>query len=332
MSELRGYSSVIGHQENIAMLKNIAAKERVSHAYVFQGEAGIGKMKLVKLFAAALQCGLRSGEPCMNCPSCIKAAGGNHPDIITIRRTKTDSIGVDDIREQIIDTIQIKPYEGKYKIYIIPDASLMTVQAQNALLKSLEEPPKYAVIILVADNVGMLLPTIMSRSMVINVRPVKDSVLKEYLQKELFVPDKLADIYTAIAKGRIGMAARLAGSDEYRVKIDESIYLLGRFKQMNSIELIDYQRKIASNKNDIFDYLDLFTIWFRDVLLYKATKEADSLIFKNEIHAIKTWANTSSYQGIQTIIDAFDVARTRLKANVNPELVLELAFLTMLEN
>ena len=339
MAELKGYSSIVGHRDTISMLKKIVSKEKIPHAYVFQGEQGVGKTKTAMLFAAALLCsheekdGVKlSGEPCMECISCIKAMSGNHPDIIMLRREKPDVIGVDDIRKQIIDTVQIKPFESKYKIYIIPDASSMTIQAQNALLKTLEEPPEYVIIILIASNVDTLLPTVMSRSMLIRFNPVNEHLIKEYLVNEMNVPEKLANIYAAISMGKTGVAIQLVESEEFREKINESVYFLSKFKLMSSMERMEHQRKFAADKKEIFDYLDIFTIWFRDVLLYKATMEADSIIFKEEISAIKEWANKSSYEGIQNIINAIDKARTRLKANVNPELVLELVFLTMLEN
>ena len=117
----------------------------------------------------------------MVCHSCKQALSGNHPDLIYVTHEKPASIGVDDIREQINDTIQIRPYSSYYKIYIVDEAEKMTVQAQNALLKTIEEPPSYAVIILITTNQEAFLPTILSRCVQLKLKPLKDFTVKSYL-------------------------------------------------------------------------------------------------------------------------------------------------------
>lgn len=105
----------------------------------------------------------------------------------------------------------MKPYNGKYKIYIVPDADMMTVQAQNALLKTIEEPPAYAVILLLTENANSLLPTICSRCVMLKLRNIKDQLVKRYLMEQLQVPDYKADVCSCFAQGNIGKAAMLAG-------------------------------------------------------------------------------------------------------------------------
>ncbi len=332
MAEARGYEKIKGYREIKAMLRNTVQKGKGFHAYIFHGEAGCGKGTMAELFAMALLCEKGSGEPCMECPSCKKALSGNHPDIIKIRHEKPESIGVDEIRKQLVDDIYIKPFESKYKIYLVPDASMMTVQAQNAILKTLEEPPEYAVIILLADNMEALLPTIVSRCSSVGFQPLSDRMVKEYLLNEMQLSEYYANIYAALAMGKIGSAKKLAKSEEFGEKLQSAIQFLKHSKGLENTERIDLTRKLSVNKKDIYDHLDIYTIWFRDVLYFKATKETEAIIFKEERSDITKRAAVSSYEGLQKILDAIDTARVRLRANVNPELVLELLFLTISEN
>ena len=186
---------------------------------------------------------------------------GNHPDLIYVTHEKPASIGVDDVRRQINDTIQVKPYSSAHKIYIVDEAEKMTVQAQNALLKTIEEPPAYAVILLLTTNAEAFLPTILSRCVQLKLKPLKDG-------------DKL----------------------------------------------------------DIHQCLDFMQMWYRDVLMYKTTKDINLLIFKDEFSTVNAMSTVSGYEGLERILTAIDKARIRLDANVNMELVMELLLLTMKEN
>ena len=332
MTVKKGYDLVTGYKDIKSMLIKTVQKDKVSHSYIFCGESGSGKTTMATMFAAALMCEERTGEACMECPSCRKVQSRNHPDIIVVQHEKPESIGVDDIRKGIVDDICIKPFESRYKIYIIPEAQLMTSQAQNALLKTLEEPPQYAVIILLSESTEGLLPTIVSRCTVIRFNPLSDEIVKNYLEEELMIPEYTASIYAAMAMGKIGTAKKLALSEDFSKKMNESIHYLKRSKDIDAIERIDFNKKFSADKREIYEYLDIFTIWFRDVLLFKATREKEDVIIKDEISAIKKRASLSSYEGLQIILEAIDNARVRLRANVNPELVMELLLLTISEN
>ena len=242
------------------------------------------------------------------------------------------SISVDDIRKQINEDIQIKPYSGKYKIYIMADADLMTVQAQNALLKTIEEPPSYAVIFLLTENADSLLPTICSRCVMLKLRNIKDQLVKKYLMEQLQIPDYKAELCTAFAQGNIGRAIMLASSDHFNEIRDEAVQLLKYIDTMELPELMDAVKRITVYKIEITDYLDILMIWYRDVLIYKATKNIDRVIFGEELEFIRERAKKSSYEGIETILKALEKAKERLKANVNFELVMELLLLTIKEN
>lgn len=331
LEEKMGFGAIVGHEDVVAHLKNAIRTDKVSHAYIFGGERGSGKRLLATVFAMTLQCLEHGTDPCQVCPSCRKLQSGNHPDVIFVTHEKPNSIGIDDIREQLIGDIGIKPYESPYKIYIVDDASKLTLQAQNALLKTIEEPPAYAVIILLADNTDALLPTITSRCVKLNLKPVSDDEMKDYLMNQLHVPDYQAEIEASFAQGNIGRAKQLAESTDFMEMTEDVIRLLKNSRRMDVAAMIEVVKAWSSDKLDIYDRLDIFTMWFRDVLLFKATREIDGLIFKEEINAISERASVSSYEGIEKILEAIQTAGNRLRANVNFELTMELLFLTIRE-
>ena len=155
-----GFNDIIGHEEIIRHLKNAIETEKVSHSYIFTGDPGSGKKLLAGTYAMTLQCEEGGTEPCGHCDSCKKAIGKNHPDIIMVTHEKPNVITIDEIREQVINDVDIKPYCSPHKIYIIADAEMLNPQAQNALLKTIEEPPEYAVILLLTENAECFLQAI----------------------------------------------------------------------------------------------------------------------------------------------------------------------------
>lgn len=326
------FKDVVGHKDIINYIRNAVTEDKVSHAYILNGERGSGKKMLATLFATTLLCEKHGPDPCNTCHSCHQAESGSHPDIIRVTHEKPNTISVDDIRTQINEDIQIKPYQGPYKIYIIPEADLMTVQAQNALLKTIEEPPAYAVIFLLTENAEALLPTIQSRCVMLKLRNIKDTLIRKYLMETLQVPDYKADMCTAFAQGNMGRAIMLATSDHFSEIREEAVQLLKYINEMDLSEVTKAIKKITAYKLEINDYLDILMIWYRDVLLYKATKDISKVVFKDQIGAIRERAKKSSYEGIEKILESLDKAKTRLKANVNFELVMELLLLTIKEN
>ena len=326
------FQDIIGQDQMKEHLMGAIQHGKVSHAYLINGERSSGKEFIAKVFAKALQCEEGVIEPCGKCHSCKQAESGNQPDIIFVTHEKPNSFGVEDIRTQINQDIVIKPYSSKYKIYIMNEAEKMTVQAQNALLKTLEEPPAYAVIILLTTNVEAMLPTILSRLVVLNMKPVGDQLVKDYLMKEVKVPNYKADICVAFARGNLGKAKLLATSEEFDKVKEEAISLLKNIRQMEIQEVMKAIKKIGEYKLEVNDYLDIMAIWFRDALLFKATNDANHLIFKEEIQYIKKVADQSTYEGIDSILKALEQAKRRIEANVSFDLAMELLLLTIQEN
>lgn len=281
--------------------------------------------------AAPASLTLSAIDSCGECRSCRQAETHNQPDIITWHYQKETSISVDDIRALVSD-VQIKPYASRYKVYILPDAQKMTQQAQNALLKTLEEPPEYAVLVLLTTSRDAMLETILSRCVVLPLRPVGSGLVKQYLMDRHGIPDYQAEICEAFAQGNIGKAVSLATSDDFYQMIERTVQILTHISEWDVSDIVALIRQMDKQKDSIDDLLDLFTIWYRDVLLFKATRNADGIIFREQVVKVREAAQKSSYDGIEKIIGAIRTAKTRLRANVNFDLTMELLLLTMKEN
>ena len=317
------FADVLGHEQTITHLKHAIQFHKVSHAYIINGEKGSGKKLLAGIFAQTLQCKKGGLEPCMECQSCKQSVSQNQPDIIRITHEKPGTISVEDIRQQLNGDILIKPYSSLYKIYIIDEAEKLTIQAQNALLKTIEEPPIYAVILLLTTNVGMLLPTIQSRCVTLHLKPVSSALIEKYLMEDLEIPDYYANICTAFAQGNVGKAKRLALSEDFKEMLSHALHLVKYISEMEVPELIEDLKRINTYKMEINDYLDLLIVWYRDVLLFKATRDADSMVFSEELISIREKARHSSYEGLERIIKALEKTKIRLNANVNFDMALE---------
>lgn len=329
---MKDFANVIGHEEIIEYFQNAIAMDKVSHAYILNGESQSGKMMLAEAFAAALQCEEGGSSPCGKCRSCRQADSRNQPDILYVTHDKPNTLGVEDVRRQLNEDIGLKPYSSRRKVYIVDEAEKMNPQAQNALLKTIEEPPAYAVILLLTTNADAFLPTILSRCVRLDLKAVGDEKIRKFLTGQKGVSNEEADVCIAFAQGNVGKAVRLAGSDHFNEMKNSALNLVKRIHDVDLSEMMQAVRQMSEYKLEMNDYFDFLMIWYRDVLLYKATADANRLIFRDEVYNIKKGASHSSYEGIEQILKSLEKAKARLRANVNFELVIELLLLTIKEN
>lgn len=327
------FEDIIGQEQIRDYLFGNIQSGQIAHAYMLSGENHSGKGYIADIFAASLQCEDEAADnrPCGKCHSCIQAASNNHPDIIHVTHEKPNTISVEDVREQVIADINIKPYNGRYKVYIIPEAEKMTVEAQNALLKTLEEPPEYAVIVLLTSNPSIMLQTIISRCVRLTMKPVDEELLVKYLMKELKIPDYKAKTCASFARGNLGRARELAENDDFALLKEKVLQILKHVRNMDISDTLDAIDILIEHKINIEDILEMFNVFFRDVLMYKSTKDRDALILSEEAELIEKVAE-SSYEGIKGSLDAVRKTKMRLKANVNYEVVVELMLYNIKEN
>ena len=323
------FSEIVGHEQIKEHMQAAIRDKKPFHAYLFQGEEGVGKEALARTFAAGLQCQSESADkPCKECVSCRQMESGNQPDVIWVTREKA-SLGVDEIREQLCNTMDIKPFSSPYKIYLVPEAEKMTEAAQNALLKTIEEPPEYGIVILMTSNISALLPTIQSRCLTMEFRPLSTAVVESYVKEHCQVPDYQARASAAFAQGNLGKAMRYAKSEDFIERKDHIISLLWHVEQMDLSEMLAVIKDLGTRKDEVRDYIDLMVLWYRDVLLFKATKDINQLLFQDEASYISREASHRSYEKIEEILQAFEKAKVRLRANVNFDITMELMLLTL---
>ncbi|MBR1742691.1 MAG: DNA polymerase III subunit delta', partial [Lachnospiraceae bacterium] len=322
---MANFKDIIG-QDNIKKhLQEGITKGKLSHAYIINGETGSGRHLIASALTKTLLCENRTaeGDACGVCKSCMQVDTGNHPDLRFITHEK-QSIGVDDIRTQLINDVTIKPYSSSHKIYIVPDANKMTEEAQNALLKTIEEPPEYAMIILLTDNYENLLETIKSRCIVLNTRPLGKEEITQYLIKNLQMEPERASIAAGFCQGNVGKAIHFASSDDFQKMKEDTLNLLKKIDEMDVTEIMTVIEELATKKGKINEYLDLMLLWFRDILMFKVTKDANILLYREEYNTISKQASKRNYEDIENIINAIDKAKIRLDANVNFKTAIEL--------
>lgn len=323
-TNVKNFSSIVGLEDVKDHLQNAISMNKISHAYIISGEKDAGKMMLAEAFAATLLCQEGGRDACGKCHSCHQAAGRNHPDIIFVSHEKPNVISVDDVRHQINDSVMIKPYASEKKIYIVDEAEKMNLQAQNALLKTIEEPPAYVVILLLTTNAEGFLPTILSRCITLHLKPASEDQIEKLLMRDYHVVDYQARMCSAFAQGNVGKAIRLASSEEFREMKSSVLHMVKDVPGMNIADLQDAVKELEGYKAQIEEYLDLLTLWYRDVLLYKATDDFSQLIFRDENSGIRDQAQKLSYHRIDEILKEISAVRNRLHANVNYELTMEL--------
>ncbi len=325
------FKEIIGHEQVIQHLQNAIRQKKFSHAYLLCGEAGSGKRPMAEAFAKTVLCEEGGIEACGTCKSCKQIASGNHPDFRPVVREKA-TLGVKEIREQVTADVQIKPYSSEYKIYMIDEAEKMTEEAQNALLKTIEEPPEYAVFLLLVSRQELLLQTVLSRCVLLPFHPVSTEKIKKFLMEKKGIPDYLAESAAAFSGGLVGRAVQYAESESFTEQRAEVLSLVKGIAGMPMAEIAEHVKAFAARKDSLAEYLEMILLWYRDVLLYKATKDVNALMFRDELESITAQAGKRSFENLQKITEALEQLKQRMKANVNLEHALELLFFTMADD
>ena len=328
---IRGYEEIIGHNLIKEHLRLAVRENKVFHAYIFNGEDLAGKNMLAAVFAKSLVCEEGGETPCNHCKACHQFDSGSHPDVRYLVRSKA-SIGVDDIREQINRDVVIRPYSSRYKVYVIDEAEKLTEEAQNALLKTIEEPPSYAVIMLLTNNVEKMYSTIRSRCVTLNLRSVDQELITRFLMEKQQVPDYRARTCSAYSQGNVGRAMQMASSERFSQMLEFVQRLVRGARDMKEFEIVQTAREMETFQEDIGDLLDLITLWYRDILAMKTTGDRELLVFGEEYRFIRQKADTVSAAGIGRVLEAVETARQRIRSNVNFHAAAEMLLLVIKEN
>ena len=253
------FANILGNEKIKESLQNSVKAERISHSYLFIGTDGIGKKMMAKEFAKMILCLDKDNKYCNNCKSCIEFDTNNNPDFKIIK-PDGNSIKIEQIRE-IQDKIAEKPIISNKKAYIIDDADKMTQEAQNCLLKTLEEPPEYAIIILIGSNETAFLSTIKSRCIILHFKKIKDEEIAKFIREKYQIEIDNQNLLKA-AQGSIGKAIQIKEDEEIYSKIDE---IISNLENADNIDILKMAEIIYKSKDKINDILEYMNIIFIDI-------------------------------------------------------------------
>ena len=316
------FEDVVGNEKNIKYLKGLIKHDRIGNAYIFNAMDGGGKKLLSYAFAKAILC--KNDTACGVCHSCKSFDTKNNPDVIYVTPSKS-ILGVDEIREQINNNVSVKPYLSKHKVYIVHNADKMNIAAQNALLKTLEDPPQYAVIILLANNINIFLRTILSRAVVLKMPPISEDTIQSHLRK-LGIAE--LGVASAFSMGSIGRALDIAGNTEFNSNVDQVIHIALSIKSCDLIQLFGTYKQWESMKSNISECLDVLYIWYRDILVLSVHGDRTIIQNQNLIHETENYTP----KGLINILHEIQKTKMNISLNANFQLSMEMLMMKLKEN
>lgn len=329
------FTDVVGNDALRLRLRDDLLSGKLSHAYILEGADGSGKHTLALRIAAALSCEERDDPnkslPCLTCPSCRKILGGNSPDVITVSREDKASLGVEAIRE-IRRDVYVAPNDISTKIYIIEDAHLLTVQAQNALLLTLEEPPAYVLFLLLCRSATPLLETIRSRAPTLRTEPLSPDRIEEHLCRvsteaallKQTSPSEFSEISVA-ANGSIGKALSLLDVKSRkpiiaRRDMARSFVRLVTSRR-NGAETMRFLNGLGQKRDELTEQFSTILFCLRDLLLLKQTETAPLCFFADREEALSL-AYEFTTPELLSLCDKMSQACDSLRKNANVRLTL----------
>jgi DNA polymerase-3 subunit delta' len=328
---------VTGHDWVVSILGGSIAQEKVSHAYLFAGPPSVGKSTLALNLAQALTC-VGEDRPCGQCDPCRKTMAGTHPDVRRVNLQYQALLRDESSREQNelrIDTIRsitqevgLKPFEGDRKVFVFEDADNMTTQAANSMLKTLEEPPPYAVLILTARDPRLLLPTIVSRCQVFTLRLVPSHLIETHLRSRYGMEPERASQLARLSGGRIGWAISVAEDESLMRQRDDTLRQLAALSKMGRFDRLDFAQQLARRSRSIRSMLELWLNWWRDLLLIKGGSP-DNIGNVDFSEALSREAREYELKDVVGYVKSIREALRRLEMNVDPRLTLEVLMLDL---
>lgn len=318
------FKNIKGQDKPIDMLKRCLKSSCASGAYLFMGAEGIGKYLTARTFAKAVNCLNEDDDSCDSCLSCLKIDKNQYPDIHLIELRDSDDIKIESIR-QLKKDISLKPYAAKKKVFIINDAHNLTSEAQNALLKILEEPPPDSLIILISSKAALLFKTIISRCKLIRFYPLERQALGEILKKDCGFDDSRAHYLAYFSEGRIGCALRLKDTDIF----SEKNRIIDEFSVFRKPVLDNAQKQ---TKQDLRIQLNVLARWFRDIYLLKIGIPYSEIINLDRKTELLSSVNRYSTFDLEEIMNSISDSALRLEQNINLKLLVSNLKLSLVKN
>ena len=317
-----GFAEIVGHQRILEHLRSALNNGRLHHAYLFLGPDGVGKRTVAMALAKAIHCAENEYDYCGECVNCARISDGNHPDVRVIQ-TLADKkeISIQQIRE-FERELNYRSFTGKRKIAIIDQATQLNTAAQNALLKTLEEPPADSLMILIAASGGGLLPTVRSRCLRLSFAPLPRQEVATFLESKFAVKFEDAEFLAAMSMGSIGMAASL-DKDEL---VEKRRIWSG---MLDSLKSTDYQsamiaaEALSANRVEALEFLKWAETWYRDLLVHSVTQRLDELVNLDMLAQIEKQSGEKNADQLLTFISQISRTGARIQRNLNRRMVLE---------
>ena len=295
---------ILGNELILRSMQLSVAGGRVGHAYIICGGKGFGKKTLAGHFAKAILCHApEGGLPCGICKPCKTCDTGNNPDLVFVQSEKS-VLSVGEVRDNLLADLAVTPQVSQRRVYVIRNADKMNHQAQNAMLLSLEDGPKHAVFLLLAEGLGGFLPTILSRCIEYKIPPLSTDVITKHLEEQGF-DSKKAPVAADFSGGGIGRALTLLNDEEFTIRHEMTLNLAKTITNMGIAGIFAAAKELETHKEHIKDIFDILQIHYRDKLV--ANPEMDTL---QKIHAINS-------------------AREKLQANCNFLMTTEILLLKL---
>jgi len=318
------FNSVVGQEKPINHLIKTIRDEKISSSYIFNGKEGVGKKKIAIEFAKCINClnVKEKDQSCDKCSLCKKIDLNCCPDIKIIKPEK-DSLKIGQIRE-FRNEIYVKPFECKKKVYIFENAEALTIEAANCLLKIIEEPPEYAIIILICSNIQSILPTILSRCQVIFFGELSTMEIEKILLKNNNLSKNKINIISKIARGSIGNAYNMIDDHDFLIRRDRLFNQLTKIVPGEiDIEMLNRVEKIFSEINEAKEIIEMIILWYRDLLLLKVVNNQKYIVNEDWVKMLSEKAILYRKTMLIDILNYLLLAQEYLKRNANKNILLE---------
>lgn len=310
------YGYEVFHEELIKNLIESVHDGKSSHAYIFEGEKGLGTLEAARLFAAALTCSNTSISPCGTCQTCIESKADTNPDIIYVRPQKDKkSIGADDMRA-LSDDVAIKPFNSERKVYIIEDGALLTEPAQNTFLKTFEEPPEYAVFIMLIENLSTLLDTVLSRFTLVHFPVLSEERIKKYITEKYPEEKERLPFLLKYCSGIPETVDAVINDSEFESLRDISLEKIFALASRDKRDAFAIQKFLEEKKENINQILDFWLSFVRDTVLIQLSAR-DKIMNVDKKDILKDFSSKTNPEIVLMLYDRLVTAQKMIKRYVN---------------